>query len=176
MDTFSESILRSKGYAPDINGQWKKSDVIKAVCNGPANKEHKASGEPCKEFPERIEGLRGRISATNDPRERMNGLERKFAGYLDMLVSNGNIVRWDYEAEKLRLADNTFYSPDFRVVENDGKIIFYETKGFWRDDARVKIKIAASLHPYRFTGVKLIKKEWVFERFYNSTYEINKKD
>jgi len=169
MDAFSESLLRSKGYAPDINGQWKKSDVIKAACNDHTNKEHKDSCKPYKVLPECIEGLHGRISATNDPRERMNGLERKFAGYLDIQIANGSIVRWDYEAEKLRLADNTFYSPDFRVVENDGKIVFYETKGFWRDDARAKIKIAAFLHPYRFTGVQLIKKEWVFERFYNST-------
>ena len=169
MDAFSESLLRSKGYAPDISGQWKRSDSIKSVCNDPTSKGRKASCELNKTFPEVTEGLYGRISATNDPRERMNGLERKFADYLDILIANGNIVRWDYEAEKLRLADNTFYSPDFRVVENDGKIVFYETKGFWRDDARAKIKIAAFLHPYRFTGVQLVKKEWVFERFYNST-------
>lgn len=169
MGAFNESLLRSKGYAPDISGQWKRSDSIKSVCNDPTSKGRKASCELNKTFPEVTEGLYGRISATNDPRERMNGLERKFADYLDILIANGNIVRWDYEAEKLRLADNTFYSPDFRVVENDGKIVFYETKGFWRDDARAKIKIAAFLHPYRFTGVQLVKKEWVFERFYNST-------
>ena len=52
-----------------------------------------------------------------------------------------------FEAMKLRLADNTFYTPDFAVMTMDMHIEFHEVKGFWRDDAKVKIKVAAAQFP-----------------------------
>jgi len=30
----------------------------------------------------------------------------------------------------------------------------HEVKGFWQDDARVKIKVAADMYPFRFIAVK----------------------
>lgn len=41
------------------------------------------------------------------------------------------------------MADKTFYSPDFIVPALDC-IEVHEVKGHWEDDARVKIKVAAS--------------------------------
>jgi hypothetical protein len=66
---------------------------------------------------------------------------------------------------KFRLADNTFYTPDFMVVMADGLLEAHEVKGFWEDDARVKIKVAASLFPIQFTGVTYQKKVWCYEEF-----------
>lgn len=54
----------------------------------------------------------------------------------------------------LRLADNTFYSPDFAVMMSDGRMQMHEVKGFWQDDARVKIKVAADLYPFEFIAIK----------------------
>lgn len=67
----------------------------------------------------------------------------------------GGLIRWyRFEGVKLRLADNTFYTPDFAVISEDGVIEMHEVKGFWRDDARVKIKVAAEQYPFRFFIVK----------------------
>ena len=88
---------------------------------------------------------------------KMNKTEEAFSKVLDKWLAAGMITRWDFEPEKFRLADNTFYTPDFRVIMDDMRVIFYEVKGFWRDDARVKIKVCADLHPYPFRSVKMIK-------------------
>lgn len=96
----------------------------------------------------------------------MNQTERKYALHLSLLQRAGEILRWNFESEKLRLAENTFYSPDFRVIRPDGTIEFHEVKGFWRDDARVKIKVAAHTHPYKFIAVSATKKGgWDYEEF-----------
>jgi hypothetical protein len=104
------------------------------------------------------------LTQTRTPRG-MNKLETAFSRILDEGVRDGTFDRWDYEPESLRLAANTFFTPDFRVVFRDGSVTFYEVKGFWRDDARVKIKVAARLHPYRFVAVRREKGEWVYEEF-----------
>ena len=35
----------------------------------------------------------------------------------------------------------------------------HEVKGFWQDDARAKIKIAADMYPFRFIAVKVQAKK-----------------
>lgn len=94
---------------------------------------------------------RGRPQARVDG--RMNGLEAEYAKQLELRRLAGVIARWDFQVEKLRLADRTWYEPDFRVVGVDGTIEYHEVKGHWEDDARVKIKVAAELHPYGFVAV-----------------------
>jgi hypothetical protein len=82
-----------------------------------------------------IVGAKLRGKATQR-KQGMNGLERKYAAVLESRKLAGEIQRWDFEPVKLRLADRTFYTPDFRVVLNDATIEFHETKGgFMRDDA-----------------------------------------
>lgn len=64
----------------------------------------------------------------------------------------------------LKLADDCRYTPDFAWVNLIGKFEFIEVKGFWRDDARVKIKVAARMFPWaKFKAVKRVKNEWNFE-------------
>lgn len=95
----------------------------------------------------------------------MNKTESLYAQHLDCLKAVGEIARWDFEPEKLRLADRTFYTPDFRVIMPDGQIHFHEVKGHWEDDARVKIKVAAEQHPYVFTAVQRKGNAWKRESF-----------
>jgi len=97
--------------------------------------------------------------------EAMNKTEKEYHFHLLALQLAGKIVRYDFEPERLRLANNTFYSPDFRVIFPDGSVEFHEVKGYWRDDARVKIKVAAELHPYRFRAVQKAKTGWHYEDF-----------
>lgn len=99
----------------------------------------------------------------------MNDLERSFATHLEIMRHAGKILWWAFESMKFRLADNTFYEPDFAVMRDDCVMEIFEVKGFWEDDARVKIKVAASLYPFSFIGVTRKKKAegggFAYERF-----------
>ena len=100
--------------------------------------------------------------------DRMNGLEARYAGHLEGMRRAGKILSWHFEALKLRLADSTFYTPDFFIMLPDGAVGFHETKGFWRDDAKAKIKIAAALYPlFFFVAVQWDSKakSWKYEKF-----------
>jgi hypothetical protein len=72
----------------------------------------------------------------------------------------GEIVWYGFEAIKLRLADCTFYTPDFAVlrwppqVGSTPRLEFVEIKGFIRDDAILKFKVAAAQFPFRFTMIR----------------------
>jgi hypothetical protein len=99
----------------------------------------------------------------------MNKTEAAYAATLDARLYAGEVAWFKFEGIKLRLADNTFYTPDFAVMLANGELELHEVKGFWQDDARVKIKIAADLYPMRFIAVRAkLKKEgggWVVENF-----------
>jgi hypothetical protein len=47
----------------------------------------------------------------------------------------------------------------------DGSLQAHEVKGFWTDDARVKIKVAAEMYPIQFIAIKKEKGEWQKEFF-----------
>lgn len=99
----------------------------------------------------------------------MNKTEEAYSRHLDARKADGDIPWWAFEAIKIRLADNTFYTPDFMVLRADGALECHEVKGFWQDDARVKIKVAAALFPARFIAVKAEAKirggGWIVEEF-----------
>ncbi len=85
---------------------------------------------------------------------QMNKSEERYAAHLEQLRMAGEILWYRFEGIKLRLADNTFYTCDFAVMAKDGVIEMHEVKGFWQDDARAKIKIAADQYPFRFVAMK----------------------
>jgi hypothetical protein len=92
----------------------------------------------------------------------MNKLEAAYSAELDLLLRAGEIRGWKFEAVKLRLADKTFYTPDFLVVLKDGSLEFHETKGHMKDDAAVKLKVAAELYPmFRFRLFFRAKSQWI---------------
>jgi hypothetical protein len=99
----------------------------------------------------------------------MNKTEASYDSYLRELTHAGEVIWHKFEAAKLRLADNTFYSPDFMVLPASGFLEMHEVKGFWQDDARAKIKIAAALFPFRFVAVTARAKKhgggWAREEF-----------
>lgn len=95
----------------------------------------------------------------------MNKTEAAYDAHLQELQHAGEILWHKFEAIKLRLADNTFYTSDFAVIAADNVLELHECKGFWQDDARVKIKVAASLYPFRFVAIKKVKGGWEREEF-----------
>lgn len=100
---------------------------------------------------------------------QLNGLERDYQTHLEAQRLVGTVEWFIFEGIKLRLADNTFYTPDFFVMGTNGLLECHEVKGFWEDDARVKIKVAALLFPFLFLGVQRVAKKhgggWKFETF-----------
>lgn len=92
----------------------------------------------------------------------MNKLEARYARELEIQKNTGQILAYWYEGIKFRLADKTFYSPDFLVMKADNSLEIHETKGFMMDDAAVKLKCAAEKFPFKFVLVKWQKSAWVF--------------
>lgn len=105
--------------------------------------------------------------ATPRPRQNgaMNKLEATYAQHLAVLQSVGEVWQVAYEGVKLKLAPSTFYTPDFLVITPTA-IELHETKGYWHEDARVKIKVAAALFPhFVFKAITKERGQWVVEDF-----------
>ena len=101
---------------------------------------------------------------------RMNKTEERYSWELEARKRAGEVLWWAFEPVKLRLAEKTFYSPDFLVVLADCTMEMHEVKGHWEDDARVKIKVAAQAYPmFGFVAVQpeAMKRGggWRVERF-----------
>lgn len=92
-----------------------------------------------------------------------------YCQHLELRKRAGEIVWYRFEGIKLRLADNTFYTPDFAVMLATGEMELHEVKGFWTDDARVKTKVAADQYPFRIIWVTVKPKKagggWNIEKF-----------
>ena len=95
----------------------------------------------------------------------MNKTELGYANELESLKRSGEIIDYLFEPFGLRLASNTFYHPDFLLVYQD-RFEIHEVKGFWRDDARVKVKVAQEMFPwFIFKIVRKIKKNFMGKSF-----------
>ena len=96
----------------------------------------------------------------------MNKLETAYRDSLALMAATGEIRSFMYEPIKLRLAERTTYTPDFMVVTNDMTIELHEVKGFWEDDARVKVKVAAEIFPmFLFKAFTRKRGIWIEEGF-----------
>ena len=85
-----------------------------------------------------------------------SGWEANYALYLDFLVKQKQIKKWEYEPEvfvfkKIKFGTRS-YRPDFKVTENDGSVKYHEVKGFFDNQSKTKIKRMAKYYP----NIKLI--------------------
>ena len=101
----------------------------------------------------------------------LNKLEQSYQDQLQAEKLSGNVADFRWEAFKLRLADNTTYSPDFVVLMPDGHIELHEVKGgFCPEKNRIKVKVAAEMFPwFKFVIVRRLPKKsgggWDYEVF-----------
>lgn len=110
----------------------------------------------------------------------MNQTERKFVEEVILpMKEKGDIHDWWFERFKFKLADNTYYTPDFVIQNRNGELEVWEVKGGggWQDDARVKVKVLQSQFPFFVTGwVGKSKKNgggWEKEEFFKEgNYEL----
>ncbi|MBB3020684.1 hypothetical protein FHR70_003770 [Microvirga lupini] len=115
------------------------------------------------------EGQQAMLALGRMKNGQMNKTEEAYAAHLELRRIAGEVAWYKFEGIKLRLADNTFLTIDFAVMLTDGSLEMHEVKGFWTDDARVKIKVAADLYPFRFIAVQALPKKqgggWKVEEF-----------
>ena len=99
----------------------------------------------------------------------MNKTEAAYAQRLETLKLAGEILDYSFEPIKLRIGKRCWYSPDFGVLKPDGTYELHEVKGYWEDDARVKVKAVAEAHPFRLIAVTKVAKKngggWLVEEF-----------
>lgn len=97
---------------------------------------------------------------------QMNKLETKYAHHLEMRKLAGAIRDYRFESMKFKLADKTYYTPDFLVIEADDSVTLIDVKGHHEDDARVKAKVAAKDFPwFRFQSMRWADGQWQVEDF-----------
>ena len=104
------------------------------------------------------------------PKGMLNRYENSF---LQLLRDQG-WTQIGFEIIRIELAHRCWYTPDFTAFKPGEKITFFEVKGFWEDDARVKVKVAARLLPAAFAiKTALYKnKEWHVRDVIDSTPKI----
>ncbi len=99
----------------------------------------------------------------------MNKTEAAYEKELALQKMAGEVLWYKFEGMKFRLADNTFYTPDFIVMRGGGQIEVHEVKGHWTDDGKVKIKVAAAMYPFRFIALRKEAKKrgggWLIEEY-----------
>lgn len=102
----------------------------------------------------------------------MNKTEQRFSKYLDLLVAAGEINGWMFEPLKFRLTETdwrTTLTPDFAVARLDDTLEMIDCKGSggWEEDARIKMRMAASkFYWFHWAGyVEGPRNTWTREEF-----------
>lgn len=94
-----------------------------------------------------------------------NKTEARYAMRLDRLKDVGAIRGYWLEAVKFRLADKCWFCPDYLIELPDRSKILHEVKGgFVREDAWVKLKVAADLMPFPFFLAQWVGGDWEITR------------
>jgi len=105
-----------------------------------------------------------RGSAPTPAQLGMNKTEAAYAYELEIRKRAGEIAWFRFEGVTLKLAHDTRYTPDFAVMLANGEMEMHETKGgFMREDSFIKIKLAASLFPFRFYLIRRDKSGWTIK-------------
>ena len=101
------------------------------------------------------------------PTSRMNKGESLYSAFLFRRMKAGEVRSFQFEGDTFLLAHLCRYTPDFRVILADSTVEYHECKGkkgksyYAHEDARIKIKVAATLYPqFTFCVVWLDNGTW----------------
>lgn len=81
-------------------------------------------------------------------RQNASGLNKTEQAFYDFMVGVYGAKAVLSQHVTLRIANGCRYTPDLVLFVSSGAMFAYEVKGFMRDDAAVKLKVAASLYPW----------------------------
>jgi hypothetical protein len=101
--------------------------------------------KPVDTFPGTLDGAPLVIPGEGKARLRQDtkGPNKTEAAFLNWIRARNPDALVKEQGITLRLANGTKYTPDVFVRAKTGEISLFEVKGFMRDDAAVKIKVAA---------------------------------
>jgi hypothetical protein len=131
---------------------------ILANANARAHAQYQKTGEGPKA---RQRGGRGKRLAPG----QMNRTEQAYAARLEGMRISGEVEWYKFGAVTFKLAEDTRLTCDFCVMLPDLTIEFVDTKGrtkdkvkggykpWIEDDAKLKMKVAAEMFPFRFAVV-----------------------
>ena len=78
--------------------------------------------------------------------------EANWARYLKFLVEHKKIIKWEYEPDTFEFKTikrgTRFYTPDFKVFENDGSIVYHEVKGYNDEKSKTRAKRMKRFYPH----------------------------
>lgn len=98
------------------------------------------------------------VQQSTDEQE-LNKLERDWLRHLRLTHPADHI---GVQSITLKLGNDCRYTPDFWTIDANGQLIFWETKGFMRGDADVKLRVAArQFRHFRFILVERKKGQWI---------------
>ena len=134
---YAELLARRPGLAPKVPHEAFKCPPERSVAQ-------KGVRVACK--------LPGPLPGTKTHKKRLrqgvDTLNKWESEYLGILRCNPNLTPMPH-AIKLQLASGCWYSPDIIVWDDLVRsLTAFEVKGFARDDAIVKLKVAARAYPF----------------------------
>jgi hypothetical protein len=102
------------------------------------------------------------VSVPTATAQYRNKWEQHFAtAYLDPLLFSNTIRSYCYECLKFKLADGSWFCPDFTVWYPDDLIELAEVKGWLREAARVRFLVARDKFPmFRWTMYERKHGQW----------------
>ncbi len=78
--------------------------------------------------------------------------EANWARYLNWLKSMGNVKDWQFEPDTFEFVGikrgARFYTPDFKVFNDNGSVEYHEIKGWNTPESKTKLKRMAKYHPH----------------------------
>ncbi len=88
-------------------------------------------------------------------------LNRTERAYLAVLRSHPAVTWIGIQSFTLKLADDCRLTPDFSTLDRGGKLTLIDVKGFQREDALIKMKVAARMFPmFTFVIAKRDGGDW----------------
>lgn len=101
------------------------------------------------------ENVKSRSSSRK--REDLGGLflrsiwEANYARYLNWIKDQGEIADWEYEADTFVFYGETrgaiSYTPDFKVTEKDGSVVYHEVKGWMDGPSKTRLRRMKKHYP-----------------------------
>jgi len=77
--------------------------------------------------------------------------EANYARYLRFLKDKGEIHDWEYEPDIFvfhgEIRGSISYTPDFKVTENNGRVVYHEVKGWMDSKSKTKLKRMKKHYP-----------------------------
>lgn len=85
--------------------------------------------------------------------------EANICRYLNWLKGKNKIKEWAYEVETFEFPlkrGTRFYTPDFKIIENDGSVLYWEVKGLMDSESKTRLKRFKKYHPKEFSRFQII--------------------